>query len=159
MEKSFAPIIGNNPKILILGTLPGKESLRLQQYYGHPRNAFWKILFSLFKEEEHNDYEEKVAFLKRNKIALWDVCMAANRKSSLDVDIKNEEPNAIISLLERHPSIRVVGFNGQKAEQLYKRYFSKREDINYHTLLSTSPANATYTFSEKLTNWKTILEA
>lgn len=158
MEKSFAPIIGNNPKVLILGTLPGKESLRLQQYYGHPRNAFWKILFSLFNEEECDYYEEKVAFLKRNNIALWDVCMAANRKSSLDVDIKNEEPNAIISLLETHPSIRVIGFNGKKAEQLYKRYFTKNEDINYRTLLSTSPANATYTFSEKRTNWKTILE-
>lgn len=158
MEKSFKSIVGDAPEILILGTLPGKESLRLQQYYGHPRNAFWKLMYQLFQEEFKEDYLEKTQFLKRNKIALWDVCGSADRKSSLDVDIKNEQPNLINELLQQYPSIKVIGFNGKKAEKLYDKYFERNSSIQYHTLLSTSPANASYTFLEKLTNWKIILE-
>ncbi len=110
MKKSFAPIAGKNPKILILRTLPGKESLRLQQYYGHPRNVFWKILFSLFHEESESDYIKRTQLLKRNKSA-----------------------------------------------QLYNKYINKFTDINYYTLLPTSPENASYTFPEKLVSWKTSL--
>jgi hypoxanthine-DNA glycosylase len=157
MEKSFNPILGEQPDVLILGSLPGKESLRIQQYYGNTRNAFWKILFALFNEKLEDDYTVKREFLERNKIALWDVCMYAERKSSLDSDIKNELPNSIESLLKSKPSIKVIGFNGKKTEQLYDKYFERFEEIEYHTLLSTSPANARYSFEEKLNNWKSIL--
>ena len=44
---SFAPIADLKSKSLILGTIPGKESLRLNAYYAHPQNVFWKIIFSL----------------------------------------------------------------------------------------------------------------
>ena len=41
---SFPPISNENAKVLILGTMPGRVSLELNQYYGHPRNVFLEIV-------------------------------------------------------------------------------------------------------------------
>ena len=158
MIQSFDPIIGKNPKILILGTMPGKESLRQQQYYGHPRNAFWKILSSIFEVPFSNEYQEKKMFVKKHNIVIWDVCKFADRKSSLDSDIKNEIPNAIGDLIERNPTIQRIGFNGQKAASLYDKYVNRISEIQYFTLLSTSPANARFSFEEKKNDWKKLFD-
>ena len=96
---------------------------------------------------------------KRNvspNIVIWDVCHTAKRKGSLDSAIKNEVPNKINELIELNPSIRTIAFNGQKASKLYSKYLPKFDNINYTTLLSTSPANAKYSFEEKLKDWSKI---
>jgi len=139
-----------------LGTLPSKRSLELQQYYGHPRNAFWKILFSLFSREFSSDYDYRKSLAIENNIAIWDVCYTAAREGSLDSAIKEESPNKINELLEINRSIIAVAFNGQKSAKLYAKYFLKFDNINYITLLSTSPANAKYNFEEKLNDWSQI---
>ena len=60
MIQSFLPIIPNNPTVLILGTMPGIASLQQQQYYGHPRNHFWKIIAHLYNSNEiPSDYEDR----------------------------------------------------------------------------------------------------
>ena len=153
---SFPPVVGESPRVLILGTLPGQESLRRQQYYAHPRNAFWKILFQIFNYNFTDNYEARLTLIKENGIALWDICQLGMRKGSLDSDIKYEIPNEIPPFLERHPTIKTVFFNGKKAEQLFEKYFERSAYITYITLLSTSPANASYTFEEKLNIWKKI---
>lgn len=155
--QSFEPIIGEKPTVLILGTIPGKESLRKQEYYGHSRNSFWKIIYQLHEQPCETDYEMKTNFLKENGIVLWDVCRSANRISSLDVDIKNEQPNAIAALIEANPTIKTIAFNGQKAEKLYFNYNSKIAHLTYLTLLSTSPANAAFSFDQKLVDWGRII--
>ncbi len=73
MIVSFEPIVGERAKILILGTMPSEESLRKRQYYGHPQNKFWRIMFDIFEEEFSTDYEQRYELLKRHQIALWDV--------------------------------------------------------------------------------------
>ena len=58
--QSLPPIIDESSEILILGTMPGKESLRSKEYYASPNNSFWKIMKRLFNSNmEFKDYEEK----------------------------------------------------------------------------------------------------
>ncbi len=156
--ESFEPIVGKQPKILILGTMPGKDSLRLNEYYANSRNVFWKIIYEIHNSEIHPDYESKTEFLKQNGISIWDVCYKANRESSLDSDIKNEVPNKLRDFVRANPSIKIIAFNGQNAEKLYDKFFDRFDGINYLTLLSTSPANASYSYKEKVEDWKRIIK-
>lgn len=160
MIYSFEPIIDENCKILILGTMPGVQSLRKQEYYGNKQNAFWRIIYSLFGKEPAVDYNEKKKFILDHKIALWDVLEACDREGSLDSDIKNPKANDFVSLFNDYPGIKSVYFNGSPAETLFKRYAKAKlikVDLKYHRLPSTSPAY-TAGFSEKFDKWKMVLE-
>lgn len=139
-----------------MGTLPSRKSLELQQYYGHLRNAFWRILFTLFNSTYTSNYDEKKSLAIENNIAIWDVYHSAIRIGSLDSNINDEIPNRIDGLIVENPSISIIAFNGQKAAKLYEKYFPKFDYINYITLLSTSPANAKYNFADKLKDWNQI---
>ncbi|MAJ44943.1 MAG: DNA-deoxyinosine glycosylase [Candidatus Marinimicrobia bacterium] len=152
--KSFEPIIGLQPNFLILGTMPGKESLKKNQYYAHSRNIFWKIIYTLFNKNLSSNYLDQIKFVKENNISLWDVCLTCFRLGSLDSKIKEEIPNNIPQLLGNHPSISTIIFNGKTAEKLYRKHFKFIENKKYFTALSTSAANASYSFEQKLENWK-----
>ena len=155
-KRSFPPIVDARARILVLGTLPGEESLRRREYYAHPRNLFWPIVFGLFDATPAIDYAEKLAFVMAQRIALWDVCELGERDASADSSIRRERPNAIDRLLDTHPLIRAVGFNGTTARRLYDRHFSRRPDLTYLALPSTSPAHATIDFSAKLARWSAL---
>lgn len=88
---------------------------------------------------------------------LWDVCKSAFRPGSLDSSIKKEEPNPIPELIESHPELRLIVFNGKKAAQLFEKYFSQL-DIAKMTMLSTSPANASFSVEDKLISWARMME-
>ena len=92
---SFEPVIFQNTEILILGSLPGRKSIELNQYYGHSRNRIWSILSYLKEKETPTNYDDKKVFLNLLKIGLWDVARSAIRKGSLDSNIKEERPNDI----------------------------------------------------------------
>lgn len=156
LKQSFAPIIPSNPKILVLGSLPGDLSIAKDQYYAHPQNRFWKILFTLFEKEFSTDYLDRVELLKTNRIALWDVCASAIRPGSMDTAITEVIPNTIDQLLIENPTIRSIFFNGQKAQKLFEKYFVKQQSLNYQTLPSTSPANAQFTFEKLLAHWQIV---
>ena len=154
---SFDPIVDDTCRLLILGTMPGEESLRRQQYYGHPRNAFWPIVAALCNTPLPERYAARTEMLLRAGIALWDVCQSCQRAGSLDSNIRQEQPNPIDTLLARYPSIRAVCFNGQAAARLYRRHFRKLDKgIETITLPSTSPAH-TMPFDQKLDSWRTLL--
>jgi hypoxanthine-DNA glycosylase len=160
-KRSFPPIVAPDARLLILGTLPGEESLRLEQYYGHPRNHFWPIIASVFGGTHEDDYRERCARLTKNKVALWDVLQYAERRDSLDSNIKNEVPNTFDAFFAQNPGICTIAFNGQKAHAFYRRYVSKMSGIAHdrHRILilpSTSPAY-TRSFDEKAAEWRKAL--
>ena len=127
--------------VLILGTMPGSESLRQRQYYAHGPNAFWKIMAVLGIEGE--SYEQRCMRLTKAGIALWDVVESCERTGSLDSKIRNPRPNDIGAFVDRHPELRLVIFNGKKAEDLFSKLCDTlASNVDAVRMPSTSPANA-----------------
>ena len=157
-KRSFPPIADARARALVLGTLPGEESLRRREYYAHPRNLFWPIVFALFGATPAADYRERLAFVMAQRIALWDVCELGEREASADSTIRRERPNAINRLLDAHPLIRAIAFNGTGARRLYDRHFARRAELAYLALPSTSPAHARMDFAAKLARWTALRE-
>ncbi|WP_312323739.1 DNA-deoxyinosine glycosylase, partial [Soonwooa sp.] len=122
---SFPAVIHEDSEILILGSIPGVKSLEMQEYYAHPQNKFWSIIFELFNEDFTKDYQRKLQILKKNKIALWDVIDSCERKGSLDSEIKNEKENDILKLLKDYPNLKVIFCNGQKSYKNLIKTFGK----------------------------------
>lgn len=160
VTEGLGSVADSESEILILGTLPGKVSLETQQYYANPTNQFWKIVSAVFNEIIPTSYEEKLAVLKRNHIALWDVLKAANRDGSLDSDITNPVANDILGLITKHPKLRVIGFNGGKAETYFRTYIGLHNlprTIHTVSLPSSSSSNTHSTVADKTDLWKSIL--
>lgn len=159
---SFEPVIGRHPRVLILGSMPGVKSLQDQQYYAHPRNAFWPIMGSVFSVQWPSDYAERVAQLKQMPIILWDVLQSCVREGSLDANIRADQlqANAIPELLQDYPSVRLIALNGNAAHNLFKRHvvgqISQPEQYILLRLPSTSPAYAGKSIEQKLAEWSTI---
>jgi hypoxanthine-DNA glycosylase len=149
----LSPIADKSSKVLILGTMPGEDSLRKQEYYGHSRNLFWQLVENITNEKIPQDYKGKTKLLLQNKIAVWDVCMTCFRNGSLDSNIANETPNELISFISDHPTIKAIGFNGQKASKLFRKHFDKIPGIKMIPLPSSSPANTGISKDEKNIEW------
>jgi len=150
---SFSYFVNSNTEILILGTMPGAVSLAKQEYYANPRNHFWKIIYTLYDALPiPENFEEKVQFLQRNKIGLWDVLENCERKGSLDIHIKNQKENNFMALFEKFPAINKIIFNGKQSHAFFYKRFGQIEGITYFVMPSTSPAN-TMSFENKLKIW------
>lgn len=163
MESSgFPPVIGDGARVLILGSLPGVASIRLGEYYGHPRNVLWRILGDVFDFDPECLYSERCAAILNRNIALWDVLASSVRPGSLDssIDEATAKHNDFNGLLQNHSTIRAIGFNGRKARALFdKRVLNSLKASRIPeliTLPSTSPAHAAMPYDEKLTRWRAL---
>lgn len=157
LKRSFLPIADNFTRTLILGSLPGDKSILQNEYYAHPQNRFWKVIRQLFNQPHASSYDEKINLLIQHQIGLWDVCAEAVRTGSMDLAIKDEQPNQIDDFLDEHPGIAQIVFNGQKAQHLYLRHFKKKAGIKYICLPSTSPANAKTDLANLVRHWRIII--
>ena len=160
----FSPIENEKASVLILGSIPGAESLRKEEYYANNRNLFWNIMGQLLGAGPERKYEERLRILTDSGIALWDVLKSCDREGSLDSAIKNEtiEVNDFPTFFKDHPHIRQVFFNGTKAQMSYKRYVvpnltGKQRTLKYERLPSTSPAHAAMSSDVKLERWRIII--
>lgn len=159
IEQGFAPILGEQPKVLILGTMPSVASLQSRQYYGHPRNAFWWIMAELLGFDQALPYAQRVEQLKLEHIAVWDVIAACHRPGSLDsrIDSSTVQPNDLPCLFREQPSLKLLAFNGQAAAKLFKQFIGLDQWPGEHMVLpSTSPAHASMTHEQKLQRWRQI---
>lgn len=154
---SFPPISDLGSEVLILGTMPGEMSLRLNQYYGHKGNHFWRIMFELHGANFSANYERRRQLLLENRIALWDVLKACVREGSADSAIAGEEANDFTEFFSNHKGIRLVAFNGKNAAAFFERHVREKVKVPKIILPSTSPANGWQSYSEKVEQWKAIL--
>jgi hypoxanthine-DNA glycosylase len=156
--RSFPPLISRDSEVLILGSMPGPEALRKQQYYGFAGNHFWKIIPRLFAEPIPTTYEEKKALVVEHRLALWDVIGTCVRPGALDSSIRHLEANDIPALLTQYQGIRAVFINGLFAHKTFLKKFGTDVSVPVFVLPSTSPANAAMTLDEKTRRWSQILQ-
>lgn len=154
--RSFKPFVDRKSLVLILGSMPGPEALRKQEFYGFTGNHFWTIMPAILGEKKTEIYKEKLAMLKRHRVALWDVIESCDRPGALDSSIKNLTPNKIPELLRRFPNIRAIFINGQFAYKTFQKKFGAVIDRPVIVLPSTSPANAAMPIAEKTRRWGAI---
>lgn len=158
----FPPISRRNARVLILGSLPGVESLKQQQYYAKKQNSFWKIMGELAGAAPDLPYETRLKCLMQNRIALWDVCATAFRPGSLDSAIQSPQANDFAAFFKTHKKIELICFNGQPAAKFFRLYVEPTlpasiRAIPRQTLPSTSPAHAGMKFDQKLSLWRAAL--
>lgn len=160
---SFGPIEDENAEVLVLGSMPGRASLKAMQYYAHPQNAFWRLIAELLKLDAALPYEARIQALKTSGIAVWDVLQSCTREGSLDASIESDThtANDFHAFFLSHPKITRVFFNGAKAEECFKRHGLGKfagNSVSFSRLPSTSPANAALSFAQKLDAWREILK-
>ena len=152
----LAPIGDERARILILGSFPSEASLAATEYYGHPRNHFWRLVGGAIDEPLHEmPYGQRVERLQVHRIGVWDVIAHCEREGSLDSAIRAEVANDLADLLQRWPQVARIAFNGGKAASYRKRVaaISFAAGCKLVILPSSSPANATHSFAVKQAAW------
>lgn len=160
----FPPLARADARVLILGSMPSRESLARQRYYAHPHNAFWPIMARLL-DMTSEEYTQRAAAVTARGIAIWDVLNTCIRTTSLDADIDDDSivTNDFHGFLCAHPDIRRVFFNGAKAETVYRKSVlpglaEHQAEIPLQRLPSTSPAHASMTLAQKTEAWRVVLD-
>jgi hypoxanthine-DNA glycosylase len=155
MLEGLAPLIDGHTRLVILGSFPGAASLAAQQYYGHPRNNLWPLLSALWGVDlVPLAYAQRLAVLRRHRVGLWDVYRSCEREGSLDRAIRVPVPNDLAQLKVLAPRLQAVAHNG--AESARSRRLTEPLGVVVHTLPSTSPANASWSFDRKLAAWRDV---
>jgi TDG/mug DNA glycosylase family protein len=149
-------IVNQDTKILILGSFPGEASLQASQYYAHPRNQFWNLLSAVLDMDLRQlPYPMRLQALQARHIGLWDVIAACAREGSLDSAIRHAQSNDFSRLKHQCPKLVRVCFNGKTSGKFAPQF----AEAGFETLVlpSSSPANAQWSFEEKLSAWRGII--
>ena len=157
--QGFKPHVGAQTWLLLLGSFPGVASLQAKQYYGHPRNQFWRLL-----DDAMNlplvaaDYPTRLERLQQAGVGLWDVITETQRRGSLDSDIRDPLGSDLLSLTQSLPDLTAIGFNGGTAARIGLRQLGVAA-LRYRIVLlpSSSPAY-TRPYADKLIAWQQLNE-
>lgn len=155
LKHCFPPVVDERTQVLVLGSLPGEQSLAASQYYAHPRNQFWRLIGAVTGQEIASlPYEARLAALLRAGVGLWDTVASARRTGSLDMAIRHHQPNDLAMLADTLPRLRAIAFNGQKSASIGRALLPGGQ-FALLDLPSSSPA-FTLSFEEKLARWLAI---
>jgi len=163
--QGLPPIAEKDARVLILGSFPGNDSLRAQEYYAHPRNQFWAIIEALFGISRGDDYAQRCLRLAACGVAVWDVIGRCRRYGSSNSGIRDGEANDFAAFYRRHPRIATVFFNGADTEKQYRRLVAPHSPVAIQSVLvgrrlpSTSPANTHLSLTDKIDAWRVLREA
>ena len=155
-------LVAPRTRVLVLGSFPGVASLRERQYYGHPRNQFWRVLAALWPRHpmpDSRDYAGRCDWVLARGLGIWDVYAACEREGSLDTSIRHARLNDFAGLWRRIPHLVAIVHNGGES---YSRARLVRESLGVARdapivslrLPSTSPANASWSFARKCEAWR-----
>lgn len=102
----FEPVVGTEPRVLILGSMPSEASLAAGCYYAHPRNRFWRVVGECFGFDPTLPYKERLDALEASGAALWDTIESCERTGSLDSAILRPQVNDFSAFFRRTPHDR-----------------------------------------------------
>jgi TDG/mug DNA glycosylase family protein len=153
IKRSFPPVVDERTRLLVLGSLPGEESLARRQYYANPRNQFWRLIGEVIGSDlQPLPYQGRLERLLEAGVGLWDTVGSARRRGSLDAAIRDVDPNPLPALVDTLPHLAALGFNGGRSAALGMVQLAGRPDLALIPLPSSSPAY-TLAFEAKLAEW------
>ena len=152
LHTCFPPVSRADTRLLILGSLPGAQSLAAGRYYANPRNQFWKLVGALIGVDlDALTYSERLDALLDHGIGLWDTVASAERVGSLDADIRLREASDLVGLVGALPELRAIAFNGGTSAKVGRAQIGATT-LTLIDLPSSSPAY-TLLFADKLARW------
>jgi len=158
-KRSFAPVVDEHARLLLLGSLPGEVSLTQSQYYANPQNRFWRLMSAVIDSDlSAMPYPARLQALLANGIGLWDVVAEAHREGSLDSSIRNHVHNDLIELVSRLPRLTTIAFNGETAARLGLKVL--KENADHYRIIKLPSSSPAYTlpYAEKLRAWQILSE-
>ena len=156
LKHCFPPVTDARTRLLVLGSLPGEESLARGQYYANPRNQFWRLIGEAIGADLTKlPYEERLDALLAAGVGLWDTIGSATRRGSLDGAIRDPEANDLADLAASLPNLRAIGFNGGKSAALGTKHLADDPRLTLIRLPSSSPA-FTLPFESKAEQWRKL---
>ena len=157
IKQGLPPVARSDARLFILGSLPGDASLAARQYYGHPRNQFWRLVSQIIGEDlQELDYATRLERLTERRIGLWDVVAKAERPGSLDQSMKRVGHNPLADYFADFTQLEAVAFNGSTAAAIGRKLLSST-NLALMDLPSSSPAN-TRPFVEKALAWRVLAD-
>ena len=168
-DQERAPLLAGLPPILpagpvralVLGSFPSVMSLESKQYYGNPHNWFWRVLRHCgVIEDPAAPYRARVAAVRRNGLAIWDLCARVRRPGSGDDRISDAAPNRVGALLAERGPFPIL-LNGRRARE-WRLHFPALDAATVE-LPSTSPRplhwNTPASRAQALSEWCAALAA
>ncbi len=155
--QGLPPLLGRQTRVLILGSFPSVKSLQTQQYYAHPQNQLWRLIFSIISPSSPYEicamcYQIRSDYLMQHGVGLWDVYASCERIGSLDCAIRHAQLNDLASLKQRCPDLQAIAHNGSDSYAHAK--YTLGLGLPVYKLPSSSPANASWRFERKLQVWR-----
>lgn len=155
LREGLSPVIGDGPRVLVLGSFPSERSLVSGEYYANRRNQFWPLLGAVLDFDADAPYESRIAAVKSHRLALWDVVHSCRRVGSMDakIDRKTLVVNDFDALLGEHPGIDRIFVNGLTAFELFERHVQTSLPV---VRLPSSSGALPMSFADKLTRWREV---